>query len=449
MQGPVRSTIAIGVAILSFASSIPGSAAVSDLWITEVVPDTGQVEVTNTGAVPVTITPNFRWCHRFSYAAVVASDTSFAPGESRVFTVAGLDANLSEIWLYQAPAYGGAVGEASIVGGVKYGGSTIVGREGVATNAGVWDGTASFVPLPPTVPPFAQSLQVKGPNPFAAAHWALATPNLGSYSPPKPPFAITGISLVESGMANIVWRGGEAPYQVQSSITGTTGSWQNLGARTDAKSITLAVSGTTRFFRVLTGLPDLTAIYDVTFTSTWTPETHPDFPSGAHFTGLIGGTHGSDVAFWEPDSLASPGIRNMAETGSKSPLNAEVNAAITAGTAENLLSGGGLSATPGSVTLRFSASLDFPLVSLVSMIAPSPDWFVGVHGLSLLVDGQWAADLTVELPPYDAGTDSGGTFTSGNVETFPPAPISRITGPPLGAEGEVAPFGTFRFVRVP
>jgi hypothetical protein len=440
---------ATGCVGMVLASSARSDAAISDLWVTEVVPDTGQVEVTNIGADPVTMTSNFRWCHRFTYAGVVASDTTFAPGESRVFTVSGLNASLSEIWLYQAPAFGGSVGEASIVGGLKYGGSAVVGREGVATNAGVWDGTASFVPLPPTVPPFPQSLQVTGANPFAAAHWTLGAPNLGSYAPPQAAFRITSISQPDAGLVTVGWEGGEPPYQVQSSTDLANENWQNLGPRTNATRATRTVPGETQFFRVLSGLPALTAAYDVTFTATWAQGTHPNFPGGAHFTGLIGGTHSSNVTFWEPGALASPGMESMAETGSKSPLDTEVNAAIAAGTAQNLLSGGGLSSTPGTVTLRFSVSLDFPLVSLVSMIAPSPDWFIGVHDLNLLADGQWVEDMIVPLPPYDAGTDSGGTFTSGNVETFPPEAIFEIIGAPLSNNGAVAPFGSFRFVRVP
>jgi len=247
----------------------------------------------------------------------------------------------------------------------------------------------------------------------------------------------------------VEWEGGAPPFQVQSSTDLDPGGWQNLGPRTGANRATLPTSGDRRFFRVLTGLPAETATYDVTFAATWTASTHPDFPVDAHFSGLIGGIHGNGAVFWETGSLASPGIKSMAETGSKTALTAEVNAAITAGTAASLLSGGGLATTPASVTLRFTIRHDFPLVTLVSMIAPSPDWFVGVHGMSLLVDGRWADDVTVELFPYDAGTDSGANFTAPNAATTPPVPVFRITGAPLAVGGEVAPFGTFRFVRVP
>ena len=81
--------------------------------------------------------------------------------------------------------------------------------------------------------------------------------------------------------------------------------------------------------------------YKVTFNTTWSEETHPDdFPSNPHFSGLIGASHNEKVTFWKEAELASPGIKNMAETGSKNPLNTEITNAILGGTAFKLISGG-------------------------------------------------------------------------------------------------------------
>src|SRR5690606_2594793 len=71
------------------------------------------------------------------------------------------------------------------------------------------------------------------------------------------------------------------------------------------------------------------ATYTLTFQSVWSAQTHPEgFPSNPHFSGLIGATHRATVSFWDPESLASPGIQAMAELGRKSPLDEEVQAAI-------------------------------------------------------------------------------------------------------------------------
>jgi len=197
------------------------------------------------------------------------------------------------------------------------------------------------------------------------------------------------------------------------------------------------------------GPSEPTATYRVTFDGTWTAATHPtNAPPNPHFSGLIGGTHSDRVVVWEPGGTASPGIEAMAEQGSTSPLDAEIRTAIGAGTAEGLIEGGGINPSPGSVSVEFQVGRDFPLVTLVSMIAPSPDWFVGVHGLSLIQNGEWVSETTVTLLPYDAGTDSGTTFRSPNADTAPREPISPLEGFPVVSGGTVAPFGTFTFVRI-
>lgn len=67
------------------------------------------------------------------------------------------------------------------------------------------------------------------------------------------------------------------------------------------------------------------------------------------------------------------------------------------------------------------------LVSLVSMIYPSPDWFVGISGLELcLSNGSWIDEKILNLYPYDAGTDSGPTYISSDQPTIPKEAIRRI-----------------------
>ncbi len=189
-----------------------------------------------------------------------------------------------------------------------------------------------------------------------------------------------------------------------------------------------------------------TATYRVTFESTWSAQTHPaGFPSNPHFSGLIGAAHDATATLWTTGALASDGIESMAETGSKTLLQNEVETLIATGQALAVLSGGGIGNSPGSVSLDFEVTENFPLVSLVSMLAPSPDWFVGVSRLDLLSDGAWLPERTVDLFVYDAGTDSGTDYTSPDDSTDPPEPIARIEGPPFAVGGTVPPVGTFTF----
>lgn len=185
------------------------------------------------------------------------------------------------------------------------------------------------------------------------------------------------------------------------------------------------------------------AVYDVTFDATWSAATHPGgFPGGAHFSNLVGGTHDAGVSFWTPGAVASPGIEAMAELGTTPPLQAEVAAAIAAGHAGSIVLGG-LVFVPGQVATSLVVTDRFPLVTLVTMIAPSPDWFVGVRGLALLSGGAWQ-DVDVPLFAWDAGTDSGAAYTSPDVDTVPKQPIAAITS---GALANGTPLGTFRFRR--
>ena len=189
-----------------------------------------------------------------------------------------------------------------------------------------------------------------------------------------------------------------------------------------------------------------TATYRLTFTSTWSASTHPqNFPSNPHFSGLIGATHNSSVVFWATGELASLGIKNMAELGNKAALSSEVNQAIDAGTADRLLDGGGIGNSPGSRRMTFQIRPEYPLVTVTSMLAPSPDWFVGVSRLALLEDRHWVDSLTIELFVYDAGTDSGPIYTSPNQPTNPQEPIARIVSAPFLVSGSVRPVGTFTF----
>jgi len=192
-----------------------------------------------------------------------------------------------------------------------------------------------------------------------------------------------------------------------------------------------------------------TARYSVSFESTWSAETHPtDFPSNPHFSRLVGGTHSSRVRFWVAGGTASAGIEAMAEEGRTSPLDAEVQAAIVAGTAGSLIQGGGIDRSPGVATAEFEIGREHPLVSLVSMVAPSPDWFVGVDSLSLVEGGDWVAERIVTLYPWDAGTDSGTTYAAPDLDTQPRQPMRALEGHPVALGGVVAPFGSFRFRRV-
>jgi len=190
-----------------------------------------------------------------------------------------------------------------------------------------------------------------------------------------------------------------------------------------------------------------TATYELTFTSTWTVDTHPaNYPPNPHFSGLIGGTHNTAVQFWSTGETASDGIKSMAELGSKGTLRSEINQAKGDNNADEIIDGRGLGRPPTSTKTTFDIRPPWNLVTVTSMLAPSPDWFVGVSGLNLLdEDMNWIDTLEIDLFVYDAGTDSGSNYTSQNRPTNPREKIERIQESPFLVDGGVRSVGTFRF----
>lgn len=193
-----------------------------------------------------------------------------------------------------------------------------------------------------------------------------------------------------------------------------------------------------------------TARYRVTFEATWSASTHPQsFPGSPHFSDLVGATHVAGLQLWAPGMPASAGIEAMAETGSTTPLDLEIGAAQSSGNVQHLLKGGGVDRSPGTVALEFPVGAGHPQVTLVSMLAPSPDWFVGVTALPLSEGATWRDEVIVELTPWDAGTDSGASYESPDSDTTPRGVVAAPPGGPLRVGGEVRSVGRFVFRRLP
>lgn len=172
----------------------------------------------------------------------------------------------------------------------------------------------------------------------------------------------------------------------------------------------------------------LTATYELTFTSNWSNNTFPtNFPDNTHFSPLVGLTHNEKGKIFERTSNASQGVILMAETGSKLLLKEEIAAIQNVGNAGKLIDEQGIPVNEKSVTITFEASQDFSLLSIVSMVAPSPDWFVGINSLALFNDKQWVNNETIQLTVYDAGSDNGERFTSDNNKTLPAEVIKQLT----------------------
>ena len=172
------------------------------------------------------------------------------------------------------------------------------------------------------------------------------------------------------------------------------------------------------------------ATYKIEFVSNWSAATHPtDFPlTSAHWSPLIGTTHTDAAPFLQVGLIATPGVEQVAETGGTSIITDEINALIFSGLAYEVINGTGLGSGLGSITLNnVGVDSNFPYISLLTMIAPSPDWIAQINNLKLTdINGNWQASISVDVYATDAGTDSGTTYTSVNDDTNPAENISSL-----------------------
>ena len=106
--------------------------------------------------------------------------------------------------------------------------------------------------------------------------------------------------------------------------------------------------------------------------------------------------------------------------------------------------------TPGGYTsTKIMVQNMYSMVSLITMIAPSPDWFVGVDSYDLCGMNGWKEKVTMDLLPWDAGTENGEKYSLSNTPTTPVDVIMRITqgsNSDIGAHANVT-FATVTFTR--
>lgn len=187
------------------------------------------------------------------------------------------------------------------------------------------------------------------------------------------------------------------------------------------------------------------ATYRITLDVAWTASTHPGtVPGNAHVSPAVVAVHGSNGAMFVVGGLASNGLEAMAERGSTGALVAELNGTAAVSTVQVG------STIFGSGTNSFVVELtqNSELISLVTMLAPSPDWFTGFADRDLFVGGQWVDGASFPLGNYDAGTDSGGNFTSGNADTQPAQTISGPRDATFVTAASQNPFGSITITRI-
>lgn len=193
--------------------------------------------------------------------------------------------------------------------------------------------------------------------------------------------------------------------------------------------------------------------YAIVFRSNWTRARHPfEYPeagvvTGPHFSGIIGAAHNASYNLFAEGALPTAGLEKLSEEGKHSPLDEEIRAAITAGNASRLFESGPLRDFSDSVVTSVRVDAAHPFVSLVAMIAPSPDWFTGAANVNLMENGQWAESRTLELQAWDSGGDDGTTYKAADRNLDPKQPTTPSRSRHFVINGRSVPVATVTFVR--
>ncbi|RKE92189.1 T9SS type A sorting domain-containing protein [Ichthyenterobacterium magnum] len=183
-----------------------------------------------------------------------------------------------------------------------------------------------------------------------------------------------------------------------------------------------------------------TANYNISVTTIWNSMQHSSVPGNAHWSNLIGATHNTPNEFVSLGTNATTGIKDVAERGNNDEFIIEINNVIDAvpPRADQLLRDdfspfAGNDSVAGFTNITVSE--DFPLITLVSMVAPSPDWFIAVNSLNLRSgdnsNNGWKETFTMDVFVYDAGTDGGANYGSSD-NPISPVAVSMLNSSPVG-----------------
>jgi hypothetical protein len=194
--------------------------------------------------------------------------------------------------------------------------------------------------------------------------------------------------------------------------------------------------------------------YRVELTPLWTKENFPfEYPDTSlihkpHFSGLIGTAHNANYHLFMEGQMPTPGLERLSEEGKHDPLDAEIKAAIGAGNALALTESDPLKDFSQTATTEVLVDDAHPMVSLVAMIAPSPDWFTAVSDVNLMENGSWVASKTVDAEAWDSGGDDGTTYLADDKDNDPKKPTSMNKSRQFTKDGQSMPVARITFTRI-
>ena len=170
------------------------------------------------------------------------------------------------------------------------------------------------------------------------------------------------------------------------------------------------------------------ATYQVRFINLWNSADHLGFPGNAHFSDIVVGTHKPNFHLFKIGELSDPAFELLAELGQTNRLKRKLNQAKRNGVVENIQIVPAFYPTGKGEEIEFEVevSKDFPLLSFATMIAPSPDWIVGLDSVQVTLGGAFIDGLEIDLYAIDAGTEEGDYPGNFSLQNEASRPLSRI-----------------------
>ncbi len=174
-------------------------------------------------------------------------------------------------------------------------------------------------------------------------------------------------------------------------------------------------------FTIAISIASISSAYAVDLSISLTNLTH-----GTHFTPLLISAHAEDYHLFEIGSAASTNLQAMAEGGDTSGLNTDLSNLNA-----DSHNASGLTAPGQSETFELTTQTTNTHLSVVGMLLPSNDGFVGLDALEIPTV---AGTYTYYLNAYDAGTEANDEIING--AGAPGA--AGIPADPLGLAGSGA-----------
>lgn len=174
------------------------------------------------------------------------------------------------------------------------------------------------------------------------------------------------------------------------------------------------------------------ATYRLKVQYVWTSNRFSEIPPFPHFSPLVLFSHTGRFSAFSRFGYATAGVKDVAELGATTKLEAELTAAAKNGLVGDAQVDRRVLGPQGAVTLNVDVSCKHRFVSAITMIAPSPDWILAIFRLPVVSKrGAFISQMSGTLGAYDAGTDSGESFTAPNLESKPRQNIAPIFGHPF------------------